>query len=207
MARLGMVIDLKVCVGCQACTVACKSSNGTPPDIYFAQVHEREVGEYPDARREFLPILCNHCEDAPCVSVCPTGASFQREDGIVGVKSDICIGCRSCDLACPYGHRHFVEEGLLKGKAAGYFKGKLTDYEEAKYVRWEESTVIKCDFCMDRVDRGYDPACVQTCPTEARIFGDLSDPNSQVSELLKERESFTLAPEAGTKPCVHYLKP
>lgn len=204
MARLGMVIDLKVCVGCQACTIACKSSNGTPPDIYFCQVHEREVGEYPNARREFLPILCNHCEDAPCVDVCPTGASFQREDGIVGVNSDLCIGCRSCDVACPYGHRHYIEPGLLKN---GYFDGVLTEYEEIKYKRWTESTVIKCDFCMDRVDQGLDPACIATCPTEARHFGDLSDPDSNVSGLLNERESFTLAPEAKTKPCVHYLKP
>lgn len=203
MARLGMVIDLKVCVGCQACTIACKATNGTPPDIYFAQVHEREVGEYPNALREFLPVLCNHCEDAPCVEVCPTGASFQRADGIVGVKSDICIGCRSCDLACPYGHRHYVEPGLLE---KGYFDDQLTVYEKMKYKRWTESTVIKCDFCMGRVDKGLNPACVDTCPPIARHFGDLSDPDSNVSRLLKERESYTLAPEAGTKPCVHYLK-
>lgn len=204
MARLGMVIDLKVCVGCQACTIACKSSNGTPPDIFFAQVHEREVGVYPSARREFLPTLCNHCEDAPCVEVCPTGASFQHEDGIVSVNSDLCIGCRSCDVACPYGHRHYIEPGLCKD---GYFNGELTAYEETKYKKWTEGTVIKCDFCKDRIDQGIDPACVSTCPTEARIFGDLSDPDSKVSRLLNDRESFTLAPEAGTKPCVHYLKP
>ena len=206
MARLGMVIDLQVCIGCQSCTIACKASNGTPPDIFFAQVHEREVGEYPNARREFLPVLCNHCEDAPCVEVCPTGASFQREDGIVAVNSDICIGCRSCDVSCPYGHRHYVKPGLLQ---EGYFNDQpgLTKYEEAKYKRWTESTVIKCDFCMDRVDQGLEPACVSTCPPIARHFGDLSDPESNVSRLLAERESYTLLPEAGTKPCVHYLKP
>lgn len=204
MARWGMVIDLKVCVGCHACSVACKAANGTPPDIYFSRVHEREVGEYPNARREFLPTLCNHCEDAPCVDACPTGASHQREDGIVSVKADICIGCRSCDTACPYGHRHYVKPGLLK---EGYFNGELTLFEEAKYPRWTEGTVIKCDFCMDRVDRGEQPACVVTCPPEARHFGDLSDPQSKVSQLIGERESFTLLPEAGTKPCVHYLKP
>lgn len=203
MARFGMVIDLKVCVGCQACTIACKASNGTPPGVFFAQVHEREVGEYPNARREFLPVLCNHCDDAPCVDVCPTGASFQREDGIVSVKSDLCIGCRSCDLACPYGHRHFVEPSVLK---KGYFNDQLTKYEEQKYKRWTPSTVIKCDFCVSRVDKGLNPACVDTCPPVARHFGNLDDPESNVSRLLKERESFTLAPEAGTKPCVHYLK-
>jgi Fe-S-cluster-containing dehydrogenase component len=203
MARLGMVIDLETCVGCQSCTIACKSSNGTPPDIFFSQVHEREVGEYPNSRREFLPTLCNHCDDAPCVEVCPTGASFQREDGIVGVNPDICIGCKSCDMACPYGHRHYVQPGLLK---SGYYESELTEYEEVKYERWTEGTVIKCDFCMDRIDQNLDPACVATCPPISRHFGDLSDPESNVSRLLENRESFTLAPEAGTKPNVHYLK-
>ena len=203
MTRWGMVIDLQVCVGCHSCTAACKSSNGTPPDILFSRVHEFESGEYPNARREFLPVLCNHCENPPCVEVCPTGASFQRSDGIVGVKADICIGCRSCALACPYDHRHYVEPGSL-GK--GYFDGDLTLYEMAKYPRWTEGTVIKCDFCMDRVDQGLKPACVETCPAEARIFGDLSDPESEVSTLLRARESFTLLPEAGTEPSVHYIK-
>jgi Fe-S-cluster-containing dehydrogenase component len=203
MARWGMVIDLNVCVGCHACTAACKATNGTPPDILFARVHEREVGEYPNARREFLPVLCNHCEEAPCVDVCPTGASYQRADGIVAVNGEICIGCRSCATACPYENRHYVEPGTLDN---GYFNGELTLYERAKYERWTEGTVIKCDFCMDRVDQGMKPACVETCPPIARHFGDLSDPDSNVSRLLKERESFTLLPDAGTKPCVHYLK-
>jgi len=204
MARWGFVIDLKVCVGCHACTAACKATNGTPPDVFFARVHESEVGEYPNARREFLPVLCNHCEEPPCVEVCPTGASYQREDGIVAVKADICIGCRSCATACPYEHRHYVQPGILE---QGYFDGALTKYEEVKYKRWTEGTVIKCDFCMDRVDQGLQPACVATCPPEARHFGDLTNPHSNVNNLLRERESFTLLPEAGTKPCVHYLKP
>lgn len=203
MPRWGMVIDLRVCVGCHSCTVACKSSNGTPPDIYFARVHEREVGEYPNARREFLPVLCNHCEEPPCVQVCPTGASYQRADGIVAVNNEVCIGCRSCATACPYEQRHYIEHGLL---SEGYFKGDITEYEKVKYTRWKEGTVSKCDFCMDRVDQGLKPACVATCPPEARHFGDLSDPDSNVSRLLREHESFTLLPDAGTKPCVHYLK-
>ena len=204
MARLGMVIDLKTCVGCHSCTAACKSTNGTPPDIFFARVHEREVGEYPNARREFLPVLCNHCDEPPCVDVCPTGASYKRPDGIVAVNGDVCIGCRSCATACPYEHRHYVPPGLL---ASGYFNGDLTLYEKVKYRRWTEGTVIKCDFCMDRVDQGLKPACVDTCPAEARIFGDLSDPQSEPSRLLREREHFTLLPDAGTKPSVYYLKP
>jgi molybdopterin-containing oxidoreductase family iron-sulfur binding subunit len=199
-----MIIDLKVCVGCHTCTASCKASNGTPPDIMFARVHEGEVGEYPKARRVFLPVLCNHCDEPPCVTVCPTGASHQRADGIVAVKSDVCIGCRSCVTACPYEHRHYVQPGILD---KGYFNGELTEYEKAKYQRWTEGTVIKCDFCMERVDAGMEPACVVSCPSEARIFGDLSDPNSKVSKLLRDGESFTLLPEAGTTPSVHYLKP
>jgi molybdopterin-containing oxidoreductase family iron-sulfur binding subunit len=199
-----MVIDLETCVGCHACTIACKVSNGTPPGVHFASVLEHEVGAYPNARREFLPILCNHCEDAPCVDVCPTGASYKRADGIVAVKSDICIGCRACDTACPYGHRHYIEPGLLQ---QGYFNGELTKFEEVKYPRWTEGTVSKCDFCMDRTDQGLQPACVVTCPPSARHFGDLSDPESNVARLLSERESFSLLPEAETKPSVLYLKP
>ncbi len=204
MTRWGMVIDLQTCVGCHSCSAACKATNGTPPDIFFSRVHEFESGVYPKARREFLPVLCNHCQNPPCVEVCPTGASYQREDGIVAVKADVCIGCRSCALACPYDHRHYVEPGSLK---KGYFDGDLTLYELVKYDRWTEGTVIKCDFCMDRVDEGLKPACVETCPAEARIFGDLADPKSDVSKLLRENESFTLLPEAGTKPCVYYIKP
>lgn len=204
MPRWGMVIDLDTCVGCHSCTVACKATNGTPPDIMFARVHEREVGEFPTARREFLPVLCNHCEDAPCVPVCPTGASYKRADGIVAVNADACIGCRSCATACPYEQRHYVELGSL---SQGYFNGELTKYEEIKYERWTEGTVIKCDFCMDRVDAGRNPACVDTCPPGSRVFGDLSDPESNVRKLLRDRESFTLLPEAGTRPSVHYLKP
>lgn len=204
MARYGMVIDLETCVGCHACTIACKVSNGTPPGIHFASVLEHEVGVFPNARREFLPLLCNHCDDAPCVDVCPTGASYQREDGIVAVNADACMGCRACDTACPYGHRHYIEPGVLQ---QGYFKGELTQFEQVMYPRWTEGTVSKCDFCVERTDQGLLPACVVTCPAEARIFGDLSDPESNVSRLLQERESFTLLPDAGTKPRVSYLKP
>ena len=198
-----MVIDLKACVGCQACTIACKAHNGTPPGIHFAQVLEREVGKFPDSRREFLPILCNHCDDPPCVSACPTGASWQRKDGIVAVKADICIGCRACYTACPYGHRHYVEHGLLQ---EGYFCGDLTVYEEKAYQRWQEGTVIKCDFCMERIDQGLQPSCVVTCAPVARVFGDLDDPQSAPSRMLATRESFTLLPEKGTRPSVHYVK-
>ena len=109
-----MVIDLRRCIGCNACTVACKQEHGTPEGIHFARVVTREMGTYPATKRTFLPVLCNHCHDAACVHVCPSGASYTRPDGIVLVNKDICIGCRACAVACPYMNRHFIERGLLQ---------------------------------------------------------------------------------------------
>lgn len=200
MTRLGMVIDLKRCIGCNGCTLACKAENGTPRGVWYAQVLESTVGTYPAARKAYTPVLCNHCEDAPCVSVCPTGASYTRPDGIVMVDKDLCIGCQACVVACPYEQRFFLEKGPLE---TGYF-GDLTPYEKMKYAAYSEGTVTKCTFCAHRVDKGLDPACVVTCPTRARIFGDLNDPNSEVSRLIRQG-STVLLPEAGTKPCVLYI--
>ncbi|RMG54916.1 MAG: 4Fe-4S dicluster domain-containing protein [Acidobacteria bacterium] len=203
MPRWGMVIDLKRCVGCNACTIACKQEHGTPPDIHFARVVTREVGTYPHAKRTFLPLLCNHCEDAPCERVCPTGATYIRPDGIVMVDADKCIGCRACAVACPYLNRHFIEPGLLQAGYGG--NGDLTPFESLKFAAFQEGTMTKCTFCAHRVDQGLEPACVVTCPTEARIFGDLDDPDGRLSRLIEERKGWTLLPECGTKPCVYYL--
>lgn len=199
MAKLGMVIDLKRCIGCYACVVTCKAENGTPRGVFWNRVLEKEEGKYPTAKRTMLPVLCNHCQDAPCVDVCPTGASTRREDGIVTVDYDKCIGCRYCLIACPYQNRTFID------KIRGYFENSLTPYEEVSYEKHQEGVVEKCTFCADRVDKGLKPACVQTCPTSCRIFGDFDDPNSEVSHLLRVRVSFQLLPEAGTKPAVYYL--
>lgn len=203
MPRWGMVIDLKRCVGCNACTIACKQEHGTPPDIHFARVVTREVGTYPHTKRTFLPLLCNHCEDAPCERVCPTGATYIRPDGIVMVDADKCIGCRACAVACPYLNRHFIEPGLLRAGYGG--NGDLTPFERLKFAAFQEGTMTKCTFCAHRVDQGLEPACVVTCPTEARVFGDLDDPNGRLSQLIEERKGWTLLPECGTKPCVYYL--
>jgi len=201
--HLGMVIDLKRCVGCQACTIACKSENGTPPEVLFTKVLEQVAGEYPIVKKKFIPVLCNHCEDAPCVRVCPTGATTKREDGIVLVDHKKCIGCRACYVACPYKNRIFLKKGSLKN---GYFGKQLTPYELAKYPKWQEGVVLKCTFCVERVDQGLDPACVQTCPADARIFGDLSNPESKVSRLIRQRGGFQPLSEDNTEPSVYYLE-
>ncbi len=197
-----MVIDLFRCVGCNACTLACKVENGTPQEVAYAQVLESTVGKYPAVSKVYTPVLCNHCDDAPCVSVCPTGASYTRPDGIVMVDKDLCMGCQACVVACPYEQRFFLEKGALE---TGYHGDDLTPYEKKKDAAYDEGSVNKCTFCSERVDKGLDPACVVTCPTRARIFGDLDDPNSEVSQLIRHG-STVLLPEAGTNPCVHYIK-
>ena len=201
MTRWGMVLDLTRCIGCNACTVACKIENGTPPDHYWARVYTEETGTFPDVQTTYVPALCNHCADAPCVTVCPTGASFQRDDGIVLVNQDTCIGCRACMTACPYAARFYLRKGVLE---AGYHSER-TAFEDAKWEAFTEGTVTKCTFCAHRVDDGLEPACVITCPTDARIFGDLDDPDSKPSTLIRERNGQQPLAELGTNPSVYYV--
>lgn len=198
MARKGMVIDLKRCIGCQACTIACKAENGTSPRVFWTRVLETESGKFPQARRDFLPILCNHCKDPVCKTVCPTGATFQRPDGLVLVDKDKCIGCRACITACPYHVRFY------RRKSRTYYPQGATPYEEMQTTE-QNGIVTKCTFCAHRVDKGLVPACVQACLTNARTFGDLDDPLSPVSRVLRERHPYQLRPEMGTDPSVIYL--
>ena len=202
MARLGMVIDLRRCIGCNACTLACKQENGTPEGVHYARVITREVGTYPKTRRTFLPVLCNHCDDPPCAHACPSGATYVRDDGLVMVEKDKCIGCRACSCACPYMNRHFIEKGMLEH---GYGTDGLSPYEGIKFADFEEGTNTKCTMCAHRVDQGLEPACVVTCPTDARIFGDLEPADGKLQKLIRERKSWTLLPECNTKPSVFYL--
>jgi len=216
MTRFGMVIDLKKCVGCQTCTISCKVTNFVPPDIFWNEVQDYEVGEYPDVRRLFLPTLCMHCANAPCKEVCPSGATIQREDGIVYVDYDKCLGCGYCIVACPYGARTIY-------KKKEYYYGTPTPYDNfpeelrASYKRQKVGAVSKCTFCIDKIDKAKEkglqvgtdpeatPTCVNSCIAKARYFGDLDDPESEVSRLIRERKGFRLLEELGTDPSVYYL--
>lgn len=215
MARWGMVIDLKRCVGCYACMVACKQEHFLPPDIFWCRLVIGETGKYPAVTKQMYPVLCNHCEEAACVKACPSGATTRREDGIVIVDYDKCVGCRYCLIACPYQQRTYYADGKKE-----YFPGQgLTELEiiGRELYPLQTGTVVKCNFCAERLDEGVKnglepgedreatPACVNVCPAKARTFGDLDDPNSEVSKLIRDRKGFQLHPEYGTEPSVYYI--
>jgi Fe-S-cluster-containing dehydrogenase component len=176
--RYVMVLDSRKCIDCKACVVACKAENDVPLGVFRNWITPEREGQYPRLRTSFDPEQCHHCENPSCVRVCPTGASYQREDGIVMVKEDDCIGCKYCIIACPYNARY---------------------HNEATH------TVGKCTFCAHRVDRGELPACVETCPSKVRTFGDLLDPGSPIHKLLASRRHRVLKPQTGNGPQLYYL--
>lgn len=177
--QYGMLIDARRCFGVHACSVACKAEFDVPLGYNRSWVETVEKGTYPDVSRSFLPRLCNQCSKPSCVSVCPTNATWRREeDGIVVVDPDLCIGCKYCVHACPYDMR---------------FPDPVT------------GTVDKCDFCIHRVSQSLEPACVEACPSRARIFGDLNDPDSEISRTIATNPVTVLRPEQGTQPNVYYI--
>ena len=208
MTRYGMVMDLDKCNGCQACVIACKVEHNTANEVNFTRIFEREVGTYPNANRQFLPVMCNHCEDAPCIDVCPTKATYARDkDGIVVVDWDKCIGCGACVLACPYEQRFQILDNRT------LFPDGQTGFEKPDTNRAPNGVTAKCDLCYHRVDEGKVPACAEACPPEARIFGVLDEepgtegetPFQNLNDVISRKNAFSLLPEKGTKPCVFYV--
>jgi Fe-S-cluster-containing dehydrogenase component/formate-dependent nitrite reductase membrane component NrfD len=178
MPNYGFAIDLPKCIGCHACTIACKAEHQIPVGVNRCWVKTVERGTFPDSRRFFFPVLCNQCEDAPCVRICPTNALFRRRDGIVDLNGQACVGCRACMEACPY---------------------------DQLFIDPNTRTAEKCNFCANRLENRLQPACVSVCPTECRIFGDLDDPGSEVSRILQRQAVIVRKPEKGTGPKIFYI--
>ena len=184
MTRYVMLADLRRCVGCQTCTAACKESNGTPPGVQWRRVLDLEVGEYPEVSRVFVPTGCQHCDDPPCMEVCPSTATKKRADGIVTIDYDICIGCGYCAISCPYEARYKVDHATFA------YGPTPTATERSRFDAAKIGVVTKCTFCVDRIDAGVaagkvpgvdpqaSPACVNSCISGALRFGDLDDPDS-----------------------------
>jgi molybdopterin-containing oxidoreductase family iron-sulfur binding subunit len=217
--RYGMVIDTRRCVGCRACVVACKAENKTPPGVSYTVVLEQVIGNRPDDKPLFMTKPCFHCENPPCVGVCPVSATFKREqDGIVVVDYERCIGCRYCITACPYGARSFDFGENYPQFGVGTTLAQLPSPEYRQYrVREADRSPVgnvrKCTFCVHLQDEQghYDksagrwPACAKTCPGLAIHFGDFNDAASDVSRLLRERQAIRLKEELGAEPNVYYL--
>ncbi len=227
--KYAMVIDLSRCTGCRACVQACKVENNTPEGVTWMYVFKHETGEFPRVKHSYLPRPCQHCDNAPCVKACPVGARYKRDDGLVAQDRDRCVGCRYCQVACPYSVNYFNwkdpkklqyydwagSEGdhvreLTGGANPPYSNPDLalTYGKDERHIAGSalvKGVMGKCTFCVHRLEKGLLPACVSNCPVKTYTFGDLNDPESDVSKLLYNELSFRLAEEHGTKPSVYYI--
>jgi molybdopterin-containing oxidoreductase family iron-sulfur binding subunit len=227
--RLAMVIDLRRCVGCGACIIACKNENNIQTDIAWASKISRTVGKFPNVRYEYVPTLCNQCENAPCVKGCPTGAMYKGDGNITMHDPAKCIGCKNCIVQCPYDEVHYNknkthkfwrdDKSLMEGVTASAVEvtqkvgGTVIPYYNPNRELSRAGTglrykgiVEKCTLCDHRVKKEELPYCVEACPAKARIFGDLNDPNSEVNKLLGKFSSWRLKENLGTEPKVFYIR-
>ncbi len=219
--RWSMVIDLRKCVGCHACTISCIAENKLPPGVVYRPVMEEELGKFPHVSRRFTPRPCMQCEKPSCTAVCPVSATWKRADGIVEIDYDQCIGCRYCLTACPYSARTFdaghnytdrtpenTPALVDRARAARYEQTKAHDYGK-EWGREPDASPIgnarKCHFCVHRLEKGMLPECVTGCIGHATFFGDANDPDSLIAELIGRPNGMRLKEELGTQPKVHYL--
>ncbi len=205
MTKYGMAINKTRCIGCQTCAYACKMQNGVAKDMRWnrvltegCDVPDGALGQYPTLSRTYLPLACQHCENPACQKGCPTGATYKDDQGRVLIDYEKCIGCRMCMAACPYNARVFNWEEPVHEPDFVYGDARVA--ERAKGV------AEKCTLCKERTDEGEEPMCVKCCPLGARVFGDLDDPESEVSKVIATRHGYQLLEEQGTRPQVYYYE-
>lgn len=221
--RWVMVIDLRKCVGCHACTIACVAENKLPPGVVYRPVLEEEFGTYPNVTRRFTPMPCMQCDNPPCVPVCPVNATYKNDDGVVVIDYEQCIGCRYCITACPYAPARTFDFGQTYTKGTAVADGLIVgqniadDYERAPSFEYGEEwprekgeaspvgNVRKCHFCLHRIKEGMLPSCTTTCIGRATYFGDANDSESLISKLVASPNVMRLKEELGTEPRVYYL--
>ena len=206
MARWAMIIDLRKCVGCETCIEICRQVNKPPPGPAWRKSIEHEIEDNPGRKQLFLTMSCMHCEKPICLEVCPTGATFRRPDGILDINLDLCVGCGSCVVACPYQARSIAKSDIMSKEITAKNKDRI-------------GICTKCNFCLQHIDAGLaqglkpgsdpeaTPKCVRFCLADALYFGDLDDPESEVSRLIHDNKVFRMLEEQGTNPSVYYIVP